>query len=374
MLVTGASVSIRLLLTFVRKLNICVYFTFLFQGFLGSHVVVAFLDAGYAVRGTVRDLGSPKVAHLNTMVARGRLLTLVQADLLDDESLLSATQGCRIVVHVASPLLANVSTKEADAKLYAPAKQGTINVLSACLKNGVDRVVLTSSLAASIVGNDDKVTFDEPEKVWANVEAPSCDPYSRSKYLAEKAAWKFYENARKSGKKTFEMTSLLPSTLVGPLLAPNVCVSADTVAAFVNGKMGMLPDIYAYLVDVRDAARAHVTAAESDEARGERFILHGGALHMREGFAHALRQEFEPLGFQVVNRSMPYWLLWTLSWFNSQADSARKKWGVKMHISNKKSIDVLGATYQKTIDKSVVDMLHSMVELSYPGIPKQAVA
>ena len=76
------------------------------SGYIGSHVTLMFLQNGnYRVRGTVRDKNSEaKLAPLRESF--GDLfnqLELVEADLLNEESLVNAIAGSTYVVHVASP-------------------------------------------------------------------------------------------------------------------------------------------------------------------------------------------------------------------------------------------------------------------------------
>lgn len=57
-------------------------------------------------------------------------------------------QGISAVIHVASPFFRSVDDPRKD--LLDPARQGTVKVLEACLKQGVRRVVVTGSIAAVI--------------------------------------------------------------------------------------------------------------------------------------------------------------------------------------------------------------------------------
>ena len=75
-------------------------------GYLGGHVCLQFLqDGGFRVRGTVRDRTSEaKVAPLRE--AFGDLfnqLELVEADLMEEQSLIDAIAGSTYVIHTASP-------------------------------------------------------------------------------------------------------------------------------------------------------------------------------------------------------------------------------------------------------------------------------
>ena len=100
-------------------------------GYLGGHVCLQFLqDGGFRVRGTVRDRTSEaKVAPIRE--AFGDLfsqLELVEADLLDEQSLINACQGSTYVVHTASPFFMGND----ESQLIPPAVNGTTAIMKAC--------------------------------------------------------------------------------------------------------------------------------------------------------------------------------------------------------------------------------------------------
>ena len=70
-------------------------------------------------------------------------------------------------------------------ELLKPAVEGTEKVLNACIKNGVKKVVVTSSVAAIMDIDSGKVHNEDD---WAVLE--NCQPYVKSKALAERALWK----------------------------------------------------------------------------------------------------------------------------------------------------------------------------------------
>ena len=89
------------------------------------------------MRGTVRDKNNPKkIEPIST--AFGELfeqLELVEADLLDDQSMADAIAGSTFVVHVASP--APIDAVKDENVLIKPALGGTIAVLKACKSHKV---------------------------------------------------------------------------------------------------------------------------------------------------------------------------------------------------------------------------------------------
>src|SRR4051794_2323768 len=118
-------------------------------GFLGGWCIAALLERGYDVRTTVRDLARERPVRDSVaaagVAARSRLPVLA-ADLTADEGWAEAVAGCRYVVHVASPF-PPVQPKDPD-DLIVPARDGALRVLRAALDAGVERIAMTSSIAA----------------------------------------------------------------------------------------------------------------------------------------------------------------------------------------------------------------------------------
>ncbi len=99
------------------------------SGFVAQHVVKTVLEAGFKVRGTVRDpTNEKKCKPLRELCPQAATkLELVKADLLNAEDWPAAVKGCQFVLHVASPL-PQASPRNAD-EVIQPALQGTKNVL-----------------------------------------------------------------------------------------------------------------------------------------------------------------------------------------------------------------------------------------------------
>ena len=166
------------------------------SGFIGAQVCLDFLKSGdYHVRGTVRDSkNEAKIAPLRK--AFGQYfdqLELVDADLLDAESIKKAISGSTYVVHTASPFY----FPENDDDVIKPAVDGTLAVMHACsASGGVKRCVITSSVAAvAYLAASDKPDIETgfiDETHWSNPDrAEGLGGYPKSKTLAEQAAWNY---------------------------------------------------------------------------------------------------------------------------------------------------------------------------------------
>lgn len=256
------------------------------SGFIAGWVIVDLLKRGYDVRATVRS--AAKEASVRAAAAKGGAptdrLAFAVADLTGDAGWEAAVQGCTFVQHVASPL-GQGSEKDKDA-LVKPAVDGTLRVLRAAVKAGVKRVVLTSSCAAvtpETIGAD----TSSDETTWSNPEKQ--DPYRRSKTLAEKAAWDFM---KAEGGAT-ELTTILPSAVFGPVLSKEGLGSVQFIQRLVDGRLPRIPNVGLNIIDVRDLAAAHVDAMLAPQAAGERFIINGDFMWMKD-VAATLRSRLPP--------------------------------------------------------------------------------
>jgi dihydroflavonol-4-reductase len=172
--------------------------------------------------------------------------------------------------------------------------------MKACQKAGVKRVVVTSSVAAiryveksDVPGNN---TFDESR--WSDPNCSTISTYSKSKTLAERAAWSFVEM-----HKELELVVINPALIMGPAWQTNDFASGQVVNGLLHPKGDKLPRLLFGIVDVRDVAAAHVKGIEVDEAKGRRFLCVGSTL-WRSEMAQALKDEFETKGFPRIVTEM----------------------------------------------------------------------
>ena len=95
------------------------------SGFIAKHVAIELLNSGYEVLGTVRDINSIEITKktLEENNASTENLSFVELDLLKDDGWDKAAEGCKYIIHVASPFPLKVSN---DRESLTPAaKDGT---------------------------------------------------------------------------------------------------------------------------------------------------------------------------------------------------------------------------------------------------------
>ncbi|CAB3991029.1 uncharacterized oxidoreductase [Paramuricea clavata] len=327
------------------------------SGFLASHVIHQLLHAEeYHVRGTVRDINNEKkTTPLRVLHPEAKYpLELVQADLLEPDSWISAVKECDYVIHVASPFPS--APPKTEDEVITPAVEGTKNVLEACAKSGtVKRVVMTSSVVVIYNGNQDK-GYMLTEKDWAVLE--SCAPYEKSKLLAEQSAWEFVKNLPDEQK--FELVVMNPGYLIGPIFHGSSCTSMEIHRRMLQKEMPMLPKLQLPICDVRDAATAHIKSLTLPDTPGNRFIITAGSMWMRE-FAQTLEREFKSQGYTIPTKYCPKFGLRVMSLFDKSIKSIIPLVGKVVNISNEKMVKELGITPIE-MEKSIIDMAYSLID------------
>ena len=135
---------------------------------------------------SVRNLGRIKAleATLSANGADTRKLDWVAASLTEPHNWSTAVDRCDAIFHIASPAPTIQPNNPAD--VIDPAIQGTLNVLEANASEGINRVVLTSSVTAILGAITDDSVYTKND--WSDPNDPRMTPYAISKTLAERCA------------------------------------------------------------------------------------------------------------------------------------------------------------------------------------------
>ncbi|MGP0061916.1 MAG: SDR family oxidoreductase [Beijerinckiaceae bacterium] len=307
------------------------------SGFLGGHVALALLDAGYNVRGSLRNLDkADKVRKaLGETGADLTRLEFVKLDLLDERGWGEAAQGCRFLLHTASPFVLKMPKDKAE--LIRPAVEGTERALKAGLKAGVERIVLTSSMAAIAYGHDAPRTTPFTAKDWSNPDSPRINAYAESKTRAERRAWDIMKEA---GREK-DLVTINPSAILGPLLDEDPGTSAILVIRLINGSIPAAPRISFAIVDVRDVAAAHVAALTKPEAGGHRFPMGDRCMSFLET-ADVLRRRFPERAGKLPRFAMPDWAVRLYAMFDADVRGSINELGVVRRLDASDAVALLG--------------------------------
>lgn len=329
------------------------------SGYLASWIIKILLDNGVRVNTTVRDpRDHGKTAHLK-MIDQNNQLTLFKADLLDQDSFKASMQGCEIVIHTASPFFIS-GFKDPEKELIMPAKYGTRNVLETAQKTlGVKRVVLTSSVAAIYSDNCDIKKTPAgvfTEKEWNETSSIHHLPYSYSKTIAEKEAWKIVQT-----QGEWDLVVINPGLIFGPSLTQRKdSYSIKTMIDFGCGvyRTGV-PKIFLGIADVRDVAQAHINAAFIPEAKGRHIVVSRTIQFME--IADIIRKQFKkkyPLP-QIVIPKFMFWLMAPFLGFTRKY--VARNTGLPIGFDNSYSIENLKLAY-RPVEETVVDHFQQILD------------
>ena len=246
-------------------------------GFLGSHVARVLAEQGAELRLLVRPTSD--LRNLDGLSA-----DRVVGDLRDSASIEKALAGCDVVFHVAADYRLWVRD---PAEMYRSNVEGTRSLLEAARKQGVRRVVYTSSVATmgfiSIPATAELCSAGQPgaavpTRAVADENSPvslgdMIGHYKRSKFMAEQVAI----DAARSG---VDVVIVNPTTPIGERdIKPTP--TGRIVVDFLKRKFPAYVETGLNLVDATECARGHIQALEKGRS-GERYILGGENLTLKQ--------------------------------------------------------------------------------------------
>jgi len=251
-------------------------------GFLGSHVARALAAEGAELRLLVRPASDLRnIADLDA--------ERVPGDLRDSASIEKAISGCETVFHVAADYRLWVRDPQ---EMYRSNVEGTRALLASAKRQGVRRVVYTSSVATMGFGTNGhskantELHSDETARGPANQrpigltneDSPvsvrdMIGHYKRSKFMAEQVAFE----AATSGQ---DVVIVNPTTPIGERdVKPTP--TGRIVLDFLKRRFPVYVETGLNLVDATECARGHIQALEKGRS-GERYILGGENLTLKQ--------------------------------------------------------------------------------------------
>jgi nucleoside-diphosphate-sugar epimerase len=206
-------------------------------GFIGGHLVDALVSLGAGVR-VIDDLSNSTLEHLAGLIElEPERVRFVHGSVLDDEALAAALEGCQCVFHLAAIGSVPRSIEEPQ-RTWSVNATGTLRVLQAARKAGVQRVMLAASSSAY----GDQPTLPKVETMMPQ----PLSPYAVSKLAGEQlmSVW-----AHCYGLST---VALRYFNVFGPRQSADSAYAA-VVAAFAKALLaGEAPTIYGDGTQTRD--------------------------------------------------------------------------------------------------------------------------
>lgn len=221
------------------------------NGHLGNNLVRLLIAKGYSVRASVRNIK-------NKRPFEGLDCEVVQADITDKRSMVQALRGVETLYAVGAVF--KLWAKDPQTEIYDVNMDGCKIMIAAAAEAGVKRIVYVSSIAAL------DYTKGIPISEESGYNPDRRDMYYNSKNDGEKLA---FELAK---KYNIELVAVLPSAMIGGVIADRLSNSNEILKAILNNKLPIETKIMLNWIDVNDVAEGCILAATKGQS-GERYIL-----------------------------------------------------------------------------------------------------
>ena len=247
------------------------------SGLVGSNIVKAALDRGYAVHGTMRDKDAPEEAsYLKALPGGSERLSLFSADMAEGQSFDDALAGsdCAFIACLIPTYFGptgkparEMDDEQGYAEIIMPTVKGCLNIMRSAARQGVGNVVICSSTSSTNpvppVPKKNEVDHwsDEQEQCRAKKYT------SATKTVMEKAAIKF------AGENDMRLSIILPTGMFGPVILPEQMKDDPRawLRALIIGEVGphkKTPNDSISMIHLHDLAALFLAAYEDPTASG----------------------------------------------------------------------------------------------------------
>lgn len=321
------------------------------SGYIAGFLIRQLIAEGWQVNTTIRNLAREDEVR-GWLGVPTDTLRFFAADLENDAGWADAMAGCSHVAHVASPLPKDAPKHEDE--VIIPAREGALRALRFARDAGVQRMVMTSSVAAISYGHKGQALLTEAD--WTDINSREAYPYVKSKTIAERAARDWM--AREGG--AMEFCTVNPALVLGPILTRDFSTSLESIRKLLDGSMPGIPRLGFGVVDVRDVADLHVRCLNAPPSiNGERFIASGPFMWLEE-VADIVRTQVETGGIKIPSRRLPSWLVRLVARFDPVLQQVTSELDNVRQQSSAHAKEVLGWEPRPSAE-SIVDCARDLI-------------
>ena len=252
-------------------------------GFIGEAIVHALADEGRDVR-----VVNP---HCHPFRSDVRFLNV---DIRDVSALVQACHGCETIIHCASVVQTRNTARD---EMWSVNYGGTVNVIEACRRVGIRKLVHISSASVVYEGRD----IEDGDETLPYAGA-SMSAYVDSKIAAEQRVLEF------AAEGVTRACALRPHLVFGPgdrRFIPNILKRADGAGIREVGRRDKLSD-FVYVDNVVDAVLAAERALDSNG------LVSGQAYFVTNAepvpFFEFVERLLVASGYGPIRRRIPYWV------------------------------------------------------------------
>ncbi len=327
------------------------------SGWIAKHTTIELLNKGYEVLGTVRNNNLiDQTKETISEHAPIEKLKFVKLDLLKDEGWNEAAEGCKYIMHIASPFPMKVSNDRES--LLPVAVDGTLRVLNAGLNAGAEQIIKTSSIVAMFRKPNRTNPYTFGEKDWTDENwIEGVNDYFLSKTKAERIAWELMES--KGLKNKF--TTINPGGVFGDALDKKGGTSIEYVRQFMAGKFPGAPKFAVLISDVKDIAKAHVACIGNNKVGGRRLIV-GKEVKKLVELSQLMAEAMPEYAKKLPKKELPNFMVKLISYLDSSAKMMIPDLEIVMQTDTKYAEELLGFEF-KPAKGCIVENAKSVVRL-----------
>lgn len=251
------------------------------SGYIGSYVTSKFLEEGFKVKVSSRDISKRKNYKHLEQHANAINLGVYPINILDIMSVRDFVDGCDIVIHGGTPFQLDV--KDPTRDLFEPTIKGTEIFLKVIQESlSVHKAVIVASVAAFNTGFPMPVEGRSEEHLYTETDEPHLNeeghPYALAKYYADRVVQKFVADHSDSG---VEIVSVYPVAVMGPALSNRDDSTSVGLQYLIKNRIAPNPfvqmlfdyDVEFAIVDVRDVAHGIFKTATTVGLHGKQYYL-----------------------------------------------------------------------------------------------------
>lgn len=252
------------------------------DGFIGSHLVEALLDDGFAVRAFVFYNSFNSWGWLDTLPEQKRAsLEVIPGDIRDPHRVREAMTGVHTVFHLAALIGIPFSYQSPDSYVDTNVN-GTLNILQAARDLRTPRTLVTST--SEVYGTALRVPIDEAHPRQAQ------SPYAATKIAADSLAESFH--------RSFDLpvTIVRPFNTYGPRQSARAVIPTIIAQLLDGAEQIQLGDLSPTrdLVFVKDTARGFINIAQADNLIGADVNIATGQEHTIGDLAQTIISKINP--------------------------------------------------------------------------------
>lgn len=250
-------------------------------GFIGSHITKQFLNNGFTVKVSTRDLSKKeKFLHLKKLYNADQL-TICELNVENKQQLEAFVEDCEIIIHSGTPF--QLDFTDAKTELFDPTIKGTENFLDVVQRSlKVKKVVLIASVAAFNTNFPLPAGGKEPTDTFSEADTPftseDSHPYAQAKFIANETVNRFIKT---HPNLNFDITSISPVAVFGKSLSQREDSTSTGLQFLLKNKLAPNPfvkmlydtDAEMAIVNVKDVGRAAYKAATIPGLHGNNYLL-----------------------------------------------------------------------------------------------------